>query len=67
MNLPDAYIKMVLALPDEFFKDWQWKEGDQFILEYNSPYNMKVHCIGDAVVYRSKVYDIEITSDDIRS
>jgi len=65
--MDDQYIKMVRALPDKFFEGWEWKDGDRFVLEYNSPYNMKVHYVGDAVVYRSKVYDIEITSDDIRS
>ncbi len=25
------YIKMVLALPEEFFKDWKWQVGDRAI------------------------------------
>ena len=28
----EEYLKMVLALPDEFFEGWEWKEGDRFIL-----------------------------------
>jgi hypothetical protein len=24
----DTYIKMVLALPDDFFRDWEWQAGD---------------------------------------
>lgn len=31
-NMDDTYLKMVLALPDEFFKGWKWKDGDQVYL-----------------------------------
>ena len=27
----DDYLKMVLALPDEFFEGWEWKAGDKAI------------------------------------
>jgi len=30
MNNPE-YIKMILALPDEFYDGWEWKEGDHYI------------------------------------
>ena len=30
--MDDQYLKMILALPDEFFEGWEWKEGDRFIL-----------------------------------
>ncbi len=30
------YIKMVLALPDEFFKGWEWKAGDYALLIRNN-------------------------------
>lgn len=29
----EEYKKMVLALPDEFFSGWEWKEGDKGILD----------------------------------
>jgi hypothetical protein len=48
------YIKMVLALPDEFFEDWEWNYGDTFILKVASDKWM-VHYIGD----------FELTNDDI--
>jgi len=32
--MTDEYLKMILALPEEFFDGWKWKEGDQF-LRYN--------------------------------
>lgn len=31
MTVSDEYIKMVLALPEEFFENWKWKAGEQFI------------------------------------
>jgi len=34
MDITDEYLKMILALPEEFFDGWKWKEGDQF-LRYN--------------------------------
>ncbi len=34
MDISDEYIKMVLALPDEFFEGWECNNGDQvFLLE----------------------------------
>lgn len=27
----DTYIRMILVLPDEFFKDWKWQVGDRAI------------------------------------
>lgn len=30
--MDEDYLKMILALPDEFFEGWEWKEGDRFIL-----------------------------------
>ena len=29
------YLKMILALPNEFFKGWGWKDGDSFIRLYD--------------------------------
>lgn len=29
----DLYIRMVLALPEDFFKGWEWKEGDKQVLQ----------------------------------
>jgi hypothetical protein len=29
--MSDEYLQMVLALPDEFFKDWKWEDGDAFL------------------------------------
>ena len=31
MGLNEEYIKMILALPDEFFADWEWQAGDRAI------------------------------------
>jgi hypothetical protein len=42
----ETYIKMVLALPEEFFKDWQWKEGDQFLYRYNKLEPFESYYIG---------------------
>lgn len=43
MNNDDQYIKMILALPDEFFKGWEWKVGDNLIILSNK-YN------GEAII-----------------
>lgn len=40
------YIKMILALPDEFFEGWEWNYGDTFILKVASD-KWIVHHIGD--------------------
>lgn len=29
MDLNDEYLKMILALPDEFYEGWEWKAGDE--------------------------------------
>lgn len=42
----DQYIKMVLTLPEEFFKGWEYKDGDFIIIfphrykEYLGEYNV---------------------------
>lgn len=33
-NMDDQYLKMVLALPDEFVEGWEWKEGDHGIITW---------------------------------
>lgn len=30
--MTDEYLKMILALPEEFFNDWEWNDGDQVYL-----------------------------------
>lgn len=32
----DNYIKRIIALGEDFFKDWNWQEGDRYVaLEHN--------------------------------
>ncbi len=47
----DEYLRMVLALPEEFFEGWEWREGDQF---YIKGYGEDTHVIGDAVLFKKK-------------
>lgn len=44
--MDENYLKMVLALPDEFFEGWEWKAGDkvyarnwnmEFLVSFVSP------------------------------
>jgi len=30
--MTDEYLKMILALPEEYFNDWEWNDGDQVYL-----------------------------------
>lgn len=46
MDISDEYIKMILALPDEFFDGWVWNYGDTFVLKVASD-KWIVHHIGD--------------------
>jgi len=46
----ENYIKMILALPDKFFKNWEFEDGDQFYLTedyeyYPSSKNYKTYTI----------------------
>lgn len=49
MSFSDEYIKMVLSLPKEFFKDWVLKDGDAFILKEKGIFKD-----GDAFVLKDK-------------
>lgn len=31
MDLNDEYLRMILALPDEFFEGWEWQAGDRAV------------------------------------
>jgi hypothetical protein len=31
MDISDEYLKMILALPNDSFEDWEWKTGDKAI------------------------------------
>lgn len=33
--IPDeTYLKMVLALPEKFFENWKWQEGDTLLIKH---------------------------------
>jgi hypothetical protein len=56
--LDDNYIKMALALPDDFFKDWKWQYGDQFITyvwKHGEQIPENVRIIGDSDLLEGKV------------
>lgn len=36
MSMDNQYIKMILALPDEFFENWEWRTGDKAVNILNS-------------------------------
>jgi len=44
--ISDEYKKMVLALPDEFFEDWQWKEGDSFLYRPSKDDDWELYYVG---------------------
>jgi len=50
----DMYKQMILALPPEFFQDWQWKAGDTAIL-MDDPYKRQVVII-------NSTYEISINT-----
>jgi len=39
--MSDQYIKMILALPDEFFDGWEWQAGDK-ALSINDQYKREL-------------------------
>lgn len=36
MNCDPEYLKMVLALPEDFFENWKWQVGDKQVLQCKS-------------------------------
>lgn len=42
------YIKMILALPDEFFAGWEWKAGDKYLINYGDYWD--IGFIGDSSI-----------------
>jgi hypothetical protein len=66
MSVEDNYIKMVLALPDEFFKDWKYEDGDQvFLLEdiddYSSSFDpwIGTYTVFDGCIATDGLHNIE--------
>jgi hypothetical protein len=51
----DEYIKMVLALPEEFFKDWEWKEGDHLLHKELGSDQWYERTIGELEVSRNTI------------
>jgi len=44
--MSDQYIKMILALPEEFFKGWKWKDGDTFLYRPAQEDEWEIYHIG---------------------
>jgi hypothetical protein len=51
--LDEMYVKMVLALPEDFFKDWKWEEGDQFLTFYDEEWH--VNFVGSNEIHNNKI------------
>ena len=51
--MSDQYIKMILALPDEFFKGWEWKVGDKYLINYGDYWD--IGFIGDSSIENREV------------
>lgn len=65
--MDEEYIKMILALPEELFKDWKYKNGDSILEFYDQKWN--VHCIGDREIEDNEIgtiqgWECEFYSDD---
>ena len=52
--MADQYIKMVLALPEELFKRWKWKEGDTFLYKEDESETYSIGYIGTHILSNTK-------------
>lgn len=52
--ISEEYIKMILALPEEFFDGWDWKEGDMFLYKESDSEEFSIGYIGTHILERNK-------------
>jgi hypothetical protein len=55
MSNNPLYIKMVLALPLDFFKDWEWQEGDHLLHKELGSDQWYERTIGELEVSRNTI------------
>lgn len=61
----EMYLKMILALPDEFFDGWEWKAGDRAILnDTDGVYRVLVlHSPENCIIHNPEITDVIINAE----
>jgi hypothetical protein len=60
----DTYIKLILALPEDFFKDWVWQDGDKFLNKEPGSINWNESAVGDIEISDDNRLMQRITDDE---